>query len=595
MVIGVAALASAACAGEETRDRPTSIPPTADGLPAEHRGTPAFASDTTGWRARGATLARSRSRITRGHALQITGTAAGRTARAERRRLPGVWTMAGETITATAWVRARGAQQRVCLQIKERGGESVVGAGRVCRQASPAWTRFQVLHYRVRAGGHSLGVAVSSRANRPDARPRFVLDGISVRGERSRCSVYVAPRGTRAAGGRAPRTATSLLAAGDRAVPGAVVCLRGGTYPIRSDLLLSRSGTSAQPIVYRSYNGTPILKWVGPKPAPESSSAVLLADRHAHDLVFDGLTIDGANRASIGFKCNRGGYRMIVRNSTIRNTGSAGVDTKRCDYVTVEHNLISHTGYDPNVGWSSGISLNSQVWSDRQPGFHSFVVGNIVAGASDESSKHSEGHGIIVDLGDDAPPVLIANNVVYENGGSGINVHHAANVWAINNTCYGNGLDPRLGPGIGEITANGSESQNLQFANNVAFAKADRPPYEFDGGAQGVLSHDVAYGGDVSGGLQVRRFDPGFVDPPPLDLNRGLPQTRALPPWRIGSRLVPKRSSPLIDAGVDPRTLPGLTPPMLDAIDHYLGRDIRGLRRPEGRGWDVGAYEASGS
>jgi hypothetical protein len=67
------------------------------------------------------------------------------------------------------------------------------------------------------------------------------------------------------------------------------------------------------------------------------------------------------------------------------------------------------------------------------------VVGNVISGASDESSYQTDGSGIIMELGGNAPTALVANNVVLQNGDHCINVLEVANVWVVNNTCYQNG------------------------------------------------------------------------------------------------------------------------------------------------------------
>jgi hypothetical protein len=53
-------------------------------------------------------------------------------------------------------------------------------------------------------------------------------------------------------------------------------------------------------------------------------------------------------------------------------------------------------------------------------------------------------------LGGSIPPLLIANNLVYQNGGRCIENLHVQHVCVVNNTCYMNGLDSRLGM-VGEL------------------------------------------------------------------------------------------------------------------------------------------------
>jgi hypothetical protein len=110
------------------------------------------------------------------------------------------------------------------------------------------------------------------------------------------------------------------------------------------------------------------------------------------------------------------------------------------------------------------------------------VTGNVISGASDESSYHTDGSGIIIDLGGNAPPVLVANNVAFENGDHCMNVLEVANVWVVNNTCYKNGLDKRQ-TSTGEVTVKGAADTNVRVINNVAYAWTGRPPFQLRSGA----------------------------------------------------------------------------------------------------------------
>jgi hypothetical protein len=413
------------------------------------------------------------------------------------------------------------------------------------------------------------------------------------------CTLYASPTGSSTASGSSPTAATTVHAAAGRTVPGSVVCLLAGTYEVASEVYVSRSGEAGKPIVFRAEGGQALLRWTGSGPPAGQSYAVFKLASGAHHVEFAGLTIDGANRASQGVMCNRGAHHLVVRDSTIRNTGSAGVATKECDYVTVVRNLIHHTGYDRNVGWSSGVSINSHRWSDTAPGFHSYVVGNVISGASDESSYSTDGSGVIIDLGGNAPPVLVANNVAMENGDHCIQALDVANVWVVNNTCYKNGLDNRQS-GTGEITLNRAGAANVRVINNVAYAWTGRRPFQQVNGATGIYSRNVEYGGNTSSvpsavlgdPQQLRRSSELFVAPPFVDPSAPLQQATALPPWDLGGRLVPQNGATLIDAATNPLTAPGVTPDLRAGMERHLTRDVAGQARPRGAGWDVGAYEA---
>jgi hypothetical protein len=413
------------------------------------------------------------------------------------------------------------------------------------------------------------------------------------------CTIYASRTGGPNGSGSSPTAPTTVHAAAARVVPGSVVCLLGGTYDVAKEVYVSRSGEAGKPIVFRSEGGQALMRWTGGSPPAGASNAVFKLASYSHHVEFAGLTIDGANRASQGVKCNRYAHHLVVRDSTIRNTGSAGVATKLCDYVTVVRNLIHHTGYDPNVGWSSGVSLNSHIWSDTAAGFHSFVAGNVISGASDESAYNTDGSGMIIDLGGNAPPVLVANNVAFENGDHCINVLEVANVWVVNNTCYKNGLDNRQSH-TGEITLNRARAANVRVINNVAYAWTSRSPFKQVNGATGIYSRNVEYGGGTSSVPSAVRADPQqlrrssalFVNPPFVDPSAPLQQATALPPWDLGARLFPQSGGTLIDTGTNPLTAPGVTPELRAGMERHLTRDPAGQARPRGGGWDVGAYEA---
>jgi hypothetical protein len=414
---------------------------------------------------------------------------------------------------------------------------------------------------------------------------------------RRACTLHVAPHGRSTATGRSPRRPTTLTDARDRAVSGSVVCLRSGTYGVRREVYFDRSGRAGRPIVYRSRGGTALIRWTGGHTAVVGT-AIFKVGSDVHDLRFERLRFDGANQTTQCIKVNRGGHHVAIADNRFANCAGSAIATKRADHITVARNLIHHTGYNRGHGWGSGISLNSHVWSDGAPGFHSYVVGNVVSGASDESSYNSDGSGVIIDLGGDAPPVLVAGNVAYHNGDHCINVLDVAHVWVVNNTCYQNGLDGRQTQ-TAEITVHRSGATDVHVINNVAYASAGRAPYQLVDGASAAYAGNVQHGSRPSelpesmlaDAFEVRTGLPLFVDPPAVDRNAHLPQAGALPPSALGTGLTPRPASPLVDAGIDPHAARGLTPALGAGIERGLRRDARGVTRPQGRAWDVGAYE----
>src|SRR5438034_5094607 len=124
-------------------------------------------------------------------------------------------------------------------------------------------------------------------------------------------------------------------------------------------------------------------------------------------LEFRGLNLDGRGNAADGFFC-RGSHHLRFISNSISNTGGSGIASIDCDYLTSDHNLINHNGYIPSgtanpqwYSWTSAISYNSNQWFDNYAGFHNIISNNIISGEVDQSTHHTDGNGIILDLSRD--------------------------------------------------------------------------------------------------------------------------------------------------------------------------------------------------
>lgn len=414
---------------------------------------------------------------------------------------------------------------------------------------------------------------------------------------RTDCTLYASPLGDNSNSGTSPTRPLTLRGAVYKTIPGDVVCLLSGTYTISSTLFIAHSGRAGGWITYKNHEGGAELVWNGSGPDP-----LLAVENGTKYIEIRGLRFNGSNKAATAISCHKARHLRIIGN-TVSNAGADGIGSVLCDYMTIVGNKVYHTGY--GTGWGSGISLNSNQWSDNYQGFHNFVIGNIISGSVDNSSHHTDGNGIIMDLSKrsydyssaDSPPTLIANNLVFENGGRCIHTFVVTNIWIVNNTCYKNGLDPRLGEN-GEFST--SKSKNIYFINNIAYAWNNQSVFEHDGPNSNVVYFRNAYFGGNNSGVpssinsdpsKVRKVDPIFVNPPVLDPRAKGQYGNALSPNEIGNRLTLKSNSLVIDAGIDPTTVPGVNVDIIKGLKQYIFKDINGNLRPRGNGFDPGAYE----
>jgi hypothetical protein len=322
-------------------------------------------------------------------------------------------------------------------------------------------------------------------------------------------------------------------------------------------------------------------------------------------LEFRGLNLDGQANAADGFFC-RGSHHLRFVSNSISNTGGSGIASIDCDYLSADHNLISHNGFIPpstslpsDYSWTSAISFNSNQWFDTYAGFHNFITNNIIAGEVDQSSHHTDGNGIILDLSSgsytpstaNTPPALILNNVVYGNGGRCIVAYVVTNFWIVNNTCYHNDLDTSES-NFGSIEPN--DSHDGYIINNIAVAyQSGHPPYEQAGTVTNAHYYADLYFGDsnnfsYSDPSQFLLADPLFLSPPVLGANQFV---SALAPSLLGNALTLLPLSPAYSRGIDPSTLSGLPAALVSDLKAYIYTDINGKARPQGGGVDLGAYQ----
>jgi Bacterial Ig domain/Putative Ig domain/Immunoglobulin domain/Right handed beta helix region/Immunoglobulin I-set domain len=421
----------------------------------------------------------------------------------------------------------------------------------------------------------------------------------------SDCTLFASPSGNDSNSGTSASSPKTFQGAANATQPGSVLCLLGGTYNFSSSFTPPSSGTPSSWITYKNYGDGPVnIVYTGPadaSPIFRLGSGSFPTGGVSY-IEFRGLNLNGNSNSGDAFWC-QGTHHLRFINNSMSDTGTAGIGTRDCDYLTADHNLIYHNGYmpastpDPQwYGWTSGISYNSNQWFDTYPGFHNIISNNIVAGEFDSSSNHTDGNGIILDLSNgsynastaNTPPVLIINNVVYGNGGRCIHAYIVTNFWIVNNTCYNNNLDPTLGT-AGSFSTSGS--QNGYFINNISLAWSSAYPTYIQEGSNSNIQYfaDMYYGSSPNfSSSQLIQANPLFVSAPSLTQYG---YSTALPPLQLGTDLTLQSGSPAFGKGIDPSALPWLPSAIVSDLKNYIYADINGKPHPQGGGSDLGAYQ----
>ena len=396
----------------------------------------------------------------------------------------------------------------------------------------------------------------------------------------------------------------TITKARDQAVPGDSILIMNGTYAAFS-LGVANSGSSIQGknITYIAYQGhTPKIYAFGGNWAALSINASYVV---IDGIEFMGdnanLTYEGAmlsynhwlsglrdyteagiyncNGVSIGGSAlqSSGPTHVTIKNCKIHDFPGAGLSSIQADYTTFDNNHVYNNAW--YMQWAgSGISILNPINSDQTSGYKNFVRGNIcynnkttVPWIDLVPARLSDGNGIIIDTnqkpyvggiatsqGAYTGRTLVANNVSYNNGGSGIHAFQADHVDIINNTAYNNGIV------MGYADIYGGSSRDVNITNNVMYSRNggkcntnDDPTVLYD--------YNVYYNGTVNKkGTHDIIGNPNFV-------NLALDGT---------AYFHLRGSSPAINTGTN-------------ATGFYTTSDIEGKSRPWGTAPDRGAYEYS--
>jgi hypothetical protein len=361
----------------------------------------------------------------------------------------------------------------------------------------------------------------------------------------------------------------------------------GGAYP-EAIVEITRSGSAGNYITYKAYPGhSPLLR--------ATHSWTHITVEGASYIRIEGLQIQGNNDnitydAAYAQRYNTGNaptntngiyirrndakttypHHIEIRNNTIYKCPGAGIGSEYADYLTIDNNNV-HSNSWYTVYATSGISLFHLHDTDNYTGYKNFVRSNISYNNEtyipwNATGYISDGNGIIIDdnkhIQDNQSPyngrTLVANNLVFSNGGSGIHSYSSSHVDIVNNTAYLNARSSSLN--WANIFADSSSDVNI--LNNISYARSGKPSNTNYSNTNVTYDYNIYYNGNtpaVSGSHDVVA-DPKFVNPSES----------------AGADFHVQASSPSIDSGTSA---------------YAPSYDYSGNSRPLGSIYDRGAYE----
>jgi parallel beta-helix repeat protein len=265
---------------------------------------------------------------------------------------------------------------------------------------------------------------------------------------------YVATTGSDSGAGSATspwRTISKAMKASLKS--GDEVVVRSGTY--NEGVIVNKDGITLRSEVPGGAN-------IVPPPAK------LGININADHVTIKGFEVFGSTTAGI---TGNGVHHVEVLDNIVHDNDGNGILLMKSDFITVDSNVVYNNA---SMGARSGISIfNPIAVAGYGAEFRIIVRNNVSHHNQNESGMHTDGAGIILDdfnAGAYKFPVLVENNLVYQNGGAGILVYKSSNATIRKNAAWHNQLDTHSTRGTWRTELQTQAADNITWVNNTAVA-----------------------------------------------------------------------------------------------------------------------------
>jgi len=348
----------------------------------------------------------------------------------------------------------------------------------------------------------------------------------------------------------------------------------------------------------------------------------------------------GSDYIKVASLNHEGVHHIRIADCIISENTGGGIIAIKGDYLIVENNAVYDNNHYTRYG-CSGISSLTACNFDGGPGYKLFFIGNIshdndgwvrwgprigTDGAGNIMINHnfSDGNGIIIDshnIFSYAGRVLVQNNLIYNNGGSGIHTPRSHHVDIINNTAFRNSkpnaapasvLSRRLvqqgpirttvpyttfvdqtpiwfvhggkGQNYGQIFA--QDCSDVRICNNILWSRANRTiNAEMPGNGMTNIVYDNNLFGRDGGNAEAGTFSQGFTS-----FSNNITEASGNPANVFANETDASNTATWLHLKTTLPVSPAINAGSL-AAPGAPRDDLNGVKRPMGAAPDMGAYE----
>ncbi len=341
---------------------------------------------------------------------------------------------------------------------------------------------------------------------------------------------------------------------------GDVVYVKGGTYTVagtQAVLSITRSGSAALGyIVFKNYPGeTPLIEFNGTNGIEVINGSSYIEingfEVKGYKGATDTRTVAGAEGqyanystcATPTYNAVYAGNGIIVKdadnnittdnshhikilNCKVHDCGGGGIQVSGGDYITIEDNEVYRNAWYSFYA-NSGISIYQPYNSDATTGYKIMIQRNKSYGNDSKikwtsGCKFSDGNGIIFDdyrntqntsaYGIYTGKTLVANNITFGNGGSGIHAFSSNNIDIVHNVSYQNGQRTAT---YNDGGIYGNATTNVRILNNIIVGIAGKNINSNFSNTSHTVNYNVFYQGNtpsVSGVNDLKATNPLFLN-----------------------------------------------------------------------------------